>query len=148
MNIEEFRKRDFTETPDSPPHLNEGDVFYRKSMPSTPWERCVCTGASRYPKEWLYHYMPHHVINGIERSRVNMHLRNNDLIRLVADRSIAFSVLEVRSETIAVVTEMGMKIEGQLKKQLDIIISKESERILNRLQKDIVEMMNTLSNIR
>ncbi len=92
--------------------------------------------------------MPHHVINGIERSRVNMHLRNNDLIRLVADRSIAFSVLEVRSETIAVVTEMGMKIEGQLKKQLDIIISKESERILNRLQKDIVEMMNTLSNIR
>ena len=147
MNIEEFRKRDFTETPDSPAHLNEGDIFYRKLDPSSPWERCVCTGASRYTKEWLYYYTPHKVFNGTAFPMGCMHLHNSDLRRFVMERCIAFSVLEVRSETIAVVTEMGSKVEEQLKKQLDIIIANESERILNRLLKDIFEVVNTVSNI-
>ncbi len=147
MNIEEFRNRDFTETPESLPHLKEGDIFYRKFMPSLPWERCICTGASKYPKEWLYCYTPHKVIKGIESPMGNMHLRNEDLKQLVLDRSIAFSVLEVRSETIAVVTEMGSKIEARVKQQLDIIIANESERIQNQLLKEIFEMVNTVSNI-
>ena len=39
------------------------------------------------------------------------------------------------------------EVEEQLKKQLDIIIANESERILNRLLKDIFEVVNTVSNI-
>jgi len=147
MNIEEFRKRDFTETSDSPPHLKEGDIFYRKFMPSLPWERCVCTGASRYPKEWLYPYTPHKVINGTEHPMGNMHLRNDDLRWLVMARSIAFSLDEVHSETIAVVAEMEMAVEARVKQQLDIIIANESARIRSRLLEDISEIRETTASI-
>ena len=48
--------------------------------------------------------------------------------------------------TAAKMREIAEKKE-QLKKQLDIIIANESERILNRLLKDIFEVVNTVSNI-
>ncbi len=148
MNIEEFRNRDFAETPESPPHLKEGDIFYRKFMPSLPWERCICTGASKYPKEWLYCYTPHKVVKGIEYPMGNMHLRNEDLRWLVMDRSIAFSLDEVHSETIAIVAEMEMAVEARVKQQLDIIIANESARIRSRLLEDISEMRKTTASIR
>ncbi len=147
MNIEEFRKRDFTETPESLPHLKEGDIFYRKFMPSLPWERCLCTGVSKYPREWLYHYTPYKVVKGKECPMGNMHLRNEDLRDLVRSRSIAFSVEEVLSETVAVVAEMEMAVETRVKQQLDIIIARESARIRSRLLEDISEMRGTTSSI-
>ena len=147
MNIEEFRNRDFTETPESLPHLKEGDVFYMKFMPSLPWERCLCIGASKYPREWLYHYTPYKVFNGKEHPMGNMHLRNEDLRQLVRSRSIAFSVEEVISETFAVVAEMEMAVEARVKKHIDAIVASETQRIRYRLLEDISEMRATTSNI-
>ena len=77
----------------------------------------------------------------------NMHLRNNDLKQLVMDRSIALSLEEVHSETIAVVAEMERAVEARVKQQLDIIIANESQRIRSHLLEDISEMVNTVSNI-